>query len=207
MSGSSNPPSTSGSQPIVRRALTTSMAAVAAIGAPVGLVAATAGSAPGSANGGAAEWAAEVDTVRSQSDGEASLFLAANPADPIVIDLPATSTTVAPTTTTVAPTTTAPPPPPAPTPAPAPTAGSGDPNDPASWDRLAQCESGGNWATNTGNGYYGGIQFSLASWQGVGGTGYPHEHSREVQIEMGKRLWAQGGWKHWPACTRSFGWR
>jgi len=108
------------------------------------------------------------------------------------------------------PTTAAPAPAPAPTPPPAPApapTGAGDPNDPASWDRLAQCESGGNWHINTGNGYYGGLQFSLASWRGVGGTGYPHEHSRETQIAMGKRLWQQGGWKHWPACTRSFGWR
>lgn len=75
------------------------------------------------------------------------------------------------------------------------------------WDKLAQCESGGNWSINTGNGYYGGIQFSLSSWRGVGGTGYPHEHSRETQIEMGRRLWNQGGWAHWPACTAGFGWR
>ncbi|MGV3760165.1 MAG: transglycosylase family protein, partial [Actinomycetota bacterium] len=106
------------------------------------------------------------------------------------------------------PPTTAPPPPP-PAPAPAPSGpGNGDPEDPASWDRLAGCESGGNWAINTGNGYYGGLQFSLSSWQAVGGTGYPHEHSRETQIEMGKRLYySGGGWSHWPGCTSSFGWR
>jgi uncharacterized protein YabE (DUF348 family) len=75
------------------------------------------------------------------------------------------------------------------------------------WDQLAQCESGGNWAINTGNGYYGGLQFSLSSWRAVGGQGYPHESSRETQIEMGRRLYAQGGWGHWPGCTRSFGWR
>jgi hypothetical protein len=85
--------------------------------------------------------------------------------------------------------------------------GSGDPNDMASWDRLAQCEAGGNWSINTGNGYYGGLQFSLSSWRGVGGTGYPHEHSRAEQIRRGQLLWQQGGWQHWPACTRSFGWR
>lgn len=84
--------------------------------------------------------------------------------------------------------------------------GNGDPNDYASWDRLAQCESGGDWSINTGNGYYGGLQFSLNSWRGVGGTGYPHEHSRATQIQMGQRLHAQGGWRHWPGCTRSFGW-
>ena len=79
--------------------------------------------------------------------------------------------------------------------------GYNDPSNPAAWDRLAQCESGGNWAANTGNGYYGGIQFSVASWQGVGGTGRPDQASRETQIAMGQRLWNQGGWQHWPACT------
>lgn len=75
------------------------------------------------------------------------------------------------------------------------------------WDRLAQCESGGNWAINSGNGYYGGIQFSLSSWRGVGGTGYPHEHSREEQIKRGEMLRAQGGWRHWPACSKKLGLR
>ncbi len=75
------------------------------------------------------------------------------------------------------------------------------------WDRLAQCESGGNWAINTGNGYYGGLQFSLSSWRAVGGAGYPHEASRETQIEMGERLRANGGWRHWPACSRKLGLR
>ena len=41
------------------------------------------------------------------------------------------------------------------------------------WDRLAQCESGGNWAINTGNGYYGGLQFNLGTWQAYGGSGLP----------------------------------
>ena len=52
------------------------------------------------------------------------------------------------------------------------------------WDRLAQCESGGNWAINTGNGYYGGLQFSLGTWQAYGGTGLPSQHSRETQIAI-----------------------
>jgi hypothetical protein len=115
------------------------------------------------------------------------------------------ATTTAPTTTTThyhPPTTTT-----LPTPAPAASSNaSGDPYSEASWDRLAQCEAGGNWSINTGNGYYGGLQFSLSSWQAVGGTGYPHEHSRATQIAMGQRLHAQGGWKHWPGCSRKFGW-
>ena len=85
--------------------------------------------------------------------------------------------------------------------------GYNDPSNPAAWDRLAQCESGGNWAANTGNGYYGGIQFSLGSWQAVGGTGRPDQASRETQIAMGQRLWNQGGWRHWPACTLKLGYR
>jgi hypothetical protein len=81
----------------------------------------------------------------------------------------------------------------------------GDPNDPATWDRLAQCESGGNWAASTGNGYYGGLQFSLGSWRAVGGTGYPNQHGRDVQIEMGRRLQAAQGWNAWPSCTAQLG--
>jgi hypothetical protein len=77
----------------------------------------------------------------------------------------------------------------------------------SAWDALAACESGGNWSINTGNGYYGGLQFSLASWRGVGGSGYPHEASRETQIAMGERLRASGGWGHWPACSRKLGLR
>ena len=75
------------------------------------------------------------------------------------------------------------------------------------WDRLAQCESGGNWSINTGNGYYGGLQFSAATWRSVGGTGLPHQHSREEQIKRGKILQARAGWGQWPACTRSMGLR
>ena len=56
------------------------------------------------------------------------------------------------------------------------------------WDSLAQCESGGNWAINTGNGYYGGLQFNLGTWRAYGGTGYPHQASRETQIAVATRL-------------------
>jgi hypothetical protein len=75
------------------------------------------------------------------------------------------------------------------------------------WDRLAQCESGGNWHINTGNGYYGGLQFSVRSWQWVGGSGYPHEHPRATQIAMGERLRARQGWGAWPSCSRRLGLR
>jgi len=73
------------------------------------------------------------------------------------------------------------------------------------WDKLAACESGGNWAINTGNGYYGGLQFSLSSWRGVGGSGYPHQASKSEQIRRGEMLRASGGWGHWPACSAKLG--
>lgn len=74
------------------------------------------------------------------------------------------------------------------------------------WDRLAQCESGGNWATNTGNGYYGGLQFSLGTWQAYGGTGLPSNASRETQIAIATKLRnASGGYGAWPACAASLG--
>ena len=73
------------------------------------------------------------------------------------------------------------------------------------WDRLAQCESGGNWGINTGNGYYGGLQFSLSTWRGVGGSGYPHQASREEQIARAEILLASSGWGAWPACAAQLG--
>ncbi len=74
------------------------------------------------------------------------------------------------------------------------------------WDQLAQCESGGNWAINTGNGYYGGLQFNLSTWQAYGGAGYPHQASRETQIAVATRLRdANGGYGAWPGCSASLG--
>jgi len=75
------------------------------------------------------------------------------------------------------------------------------------WDRLAECESGGNWSINTGNGYYGGLQFSLSSWRAVGGTGYPHQASRAEQIKRAEMLLDIQGWGAWPACSRKLGLR
>jgi resuscitation-promoting factor RpfB len=69
------------------------------------------------------------------------------------------------------------------------------------WDRLAQCESGGNWAANTGNGYYGGLQFNLGTWQSYGGSGRPDQNSREQQIAVAERVRdAEGGYGAWPVC-------
>jgi LysM repeat protein len=73
------------------------------------------------------------------------------------------------------------------------------------WDALARCESGGNWAINTGNGYYGGLQFLPSTWRAVGGQGLPHENSREEQILRGQILQARSGWGQWPACARKLG--
>ncbi|KQT94044.1 hypothetical protein ASG49_03730 [Marmoricola sp. Leaf446] len=69
------------------------------------------------------------------------------------------------------------------------------------WDAIAACESGGNWAANTGNGYYGGLQFSLGTWQAYGGSGMPHQNSREQQIAIAERVAAaEGGYGAWPHC-------
>ena len=69
------------------------------------------------------------------------------------------------------------------------------------WDRIAQCESGGNWAANTGNGYYGGLQFSLGTWRAYGGSGRPDQNSREAQIAVAERVRAaEGGYGAWPVC-------
>lgn len=75
------------------------------------------------------------------------------------------------------------------------------------WDRLAQCESGGRWHLDSGNGYFGGLQFLPSSWRWVGGTGMPHEASREEQIARAKILLAHQGWGAWPACSRALGFR
>jgi uncharacterized protein YabE (DUF348 family) len=75
------------------------------------------------------------------------------------------------------------------------------------WDKLAKCESGGNWSINTGNGYYGGLQFSLSTWRAYGGSGLPSNASREQQIAIAKKLQADAGWGAWPACSAKLGLR
>jgi resuscitation-promoting factor RpfA len=77
----------------------------------------------------------------------------------------------------------------------------------AKWDRIAQCESGGNWGTATGNGYYGGLQFSMRTWKSFGGQGSPHRASKSQQIAVAERVLAAQGWKAWPACSRRAGFR
>jgi len=75
------------------------------------------------------------------------------------------------------------------------------------WDRLAQCESGGNWRINTGNGYYGGLQFSARTWRAHGGAGMPHAASRGEQIRVAQNVLRNQGWRAWPACSRKLGLR
>jgi len=77
----------------------------------------------------------------------------------------------------------------------------------AIWEALAECESNGNWALNTGNGYYGGLQFALGSWQAVGGSGYPHKASKTEQIYRAELLLDRQGWGAWPACSTMLGYR
>ncbi len=77
------------------------------------------------------------------------------------------------------------------------------------WDRLARCESGGNWAINTGNGYYGGLQFDRSTWSSNGGNRYApyaHQASREEQIAVAQRVRnARGGYSAWPSCSARLG--
>jgi resuscitation-promoting factor RpfA len=75
------------------------------------------------------------------------------------------------------------------------------------WDRLAQCESSGNWGINSGNGYYGGLQFSRSTWQAHGGKGMPHRASRGQQIKVAEKVLQSQGWKAWPVCSRKLGYR
>jgi hypothetical protein len=88
-----------------------------------------------------------------------------------------------------------------------------DPGDGSRWDQLAQCECGGNWGCNTGNGFGGGLQFmhqrSYSTWLSYGGgefAPHPWEASREQQIVIAERVLAGSGWKAWPGCSRKFGW-
>ena len=84
-------------------------------------------------------------------------------------------------------------------------AGNADAAPASVWDKVAQCESGGNWNTNTGNGYYGGLQFSASTWRAYGGSGSAHNASREQQIAVAERVLAAQGWGAWPVCSRKAG--
>src|SRR5206468_3195648 len=76
------------------------------------------------------------------------------------------------------------------------------------WDRLAQCEAGGNWGINTGNGFQGGLQFSPGTWTAHGGGEYAstaNQASREQQIAVAEKVLASQGWGAWPSCSSSLG--
>lgn len=78
------------------------------------------------------------------------------------------------------------------------------------WDALAMCESTGNWAINTGNGFFGGLQFTPSTWLGFGGGAYaPSAHlaTREEQIAIAEKVLVVQGWGAWPACTAKLGLR
>jgi resuscitation-promoting factor RpfA len=71
----------------------------------------------------------------------------------------------------------------------------------STWDRVADCESSGNWGINTGNGYYGGLQFSLSTWRAYGGYGMPQNASKSEQIRIAEKVLAGQGWGAWPVCS------
>jgi resuscitation-promoting factor RpfA len=77
--------------------------------------------------------------------------------------------------------------------------------DSGPWDDIAQCESGGDWSANTGNGYSGGLQFSPSTWRSHGGSGSPSSASREEQIAVAERVQASQGWGAWPSCSKKAG--
>jgi len=96
-----------------------------------------------------------------------------------------------------APVVAAPPPLPAPSPPPSPLGGV--------WAELRRCESGDNYAIDTGNGYYGAYQFSAATWHGLGFDGLPNQAGPAFQDEAAVELQARSGWGQWPACSRRLG--
>jgi LysM repeat protein len=73
------------------------------------------------------------------------------------------------------------------------------------WDELAQCESGGDWSTNTGNGFGGGLQFTDSTWHAFGGSGQPEDASRAEQIQVAERVKAEQGMNAWPTCSQKTG--
>lgn len=77
----------------------------------------------------------------------------------------------------------------------------------STWDRLADCEASGNWHINTGNGYYGGLQFTMGTWRAHGGSGNPANAGKTTQIKIAERVLDSQGWGAWPACSAKLGLR
>jgi hypothetical protein len=175
---------------------------------------------PGGA-GDAADWVLVVDDAGAgygpPGRGEAGESGGPEPTAP-----PAPSADPEPPSPTSAPPTTSPEPPSAATAAPPPRLPPAEPPPPPVapprqrphappaaelvWDRLAQCESSGDWAIDTGNGYYGGLQFDAGTWRAYGGTEFApsaHRATREQQITVATRVRDdRGGYGSWPACAR-----
>ena len=87
----------------------------------------------------------------------------------------------------------------------APVAIAATPASATDWDAIAKCESGGNWSTNTGNGFYGGLQFTQSTWRAYGGAGSAQNASREEQIAVAERVLQGQGIGAWPVCGRHGG--
>ena len=77
--------------------------------------------------------------------------------------------------------------------------------DTGTWDQLAECESGGNWNIDTGNGYRGGLQFKQSTWEAYGGSGNPAQASKAEQIRVAENVQQGQGWGAWPACSAQLG--
>ena len=73
------------------------------------------------------------------------------------------------------------------------------------WQGVANCESGGNWHINTGKGHYGGLQFSMGTWQSYGGSGMPHEQAAWQQAQVAERVRTSSGLGSWPHCGSHYG--
>jgi nucleoid-associated protein YgaU len=87
-------------------------------------------------------------------------------------------------------------------------AGSAEAATDSQWDRLAKCESGGDWNIKSGNGFYGGLQFTRSTWKAFGGQKYAptaDKASREQQIDIAAKVAAGQGWGAWPVCSRKAG--
>jgi hypothetical protein len=72
------------------------------------------------------------------------------------------------------------------------------------WARVANCESSGNWDIATGNGYYGGLQFSIRTWQAYGGQGMPQDQPAWYQADIAERVRTRSGLHHWPVCGKFY---
>ncbi|HEU5448661.1 MAG TPA: transglycosylase family protein [Acidimicrobiia bacterium] len=92
-----------------------------------------------------------------------------------------------------------------PAPTPKPVTAAARPSDDQIWQRLRNCEAGGRYERNSGNGYYGAYQFSAGTWRSLGYKGLPHQAPPEVQDEAARKLQARSGWGQWPACSRRIG--